>query len=37
MNHLETWFSLLGRTALRRGVSRSVATLRNAIQRFLDA
>ncbi|MGH7667059.1 MAG: transposase, partial [Candidatus Dormibacteria bacterium] len=37
MNQVETWFSLLERKAIRRGVFHSVAALRNAIQRFLDA
>lgn len=37
MNQVETWFSLLERKAIRRGVFHSVAALRTAIQRFLDA
>jgi transposase len=37
MNQVEIWFSLLHRRALRRGVFKSVAALRQAIQRFLDA
>ncbi len=37
MNQVETWFSLLERKAIRRGVFHSVAALRNAIPRFLDA
>jgi transposase len=37
MNQVETWFSLLERKAIRRGVFQSVAALRNAIQRFLAA
>jgi transposase len=36
MNQVETWFSILQRRAIRRGVFRSVAVLRAAIQRFLD-
>ncbi len=37
MNQVATWFSLLERKAIRRGVFHSVAALRTAIQRFLDA
>jgi len=37
MNQVETWFSLLHRRAIHRGVFKSVAALREAIQRFLDA
>jgi hypothetical protein len=37
MNQVVTWFSLLERKATRRGVFHSVAALRTAIQRFLDA
>jgi len=36
LNQVETWFSILSRRAIRRGVFRSVAALINAIQRFLD-
>ena len=36
MNQAETWFSILQRRALRRGVLRSVAVLRAANQRLLD-
>jgi transposase len=36
MNQVETWFSILQRRAIRRGVFRSVAVLNAAIQRFLD-
>jgi DDE superfamily endonuclease len=36
MNQVETWFSLLERRAIRRGVFRNIAVLRDAIQRFLD-
>ena len=34
---METWFSIVHRKALRRGVFRSVAQVKDAIQRFLDA
>lgn len=37
LNQVETWFSIVHRKALRRGVFRSVAQLKDAIQRFLDA
>ena len=37
MNQVETWFSLIERRAIRPGVFRSVATLRAAIERFLNA
>jgi transposase len=37
MNQVETWFSIVHRKAIRRGVFRSVAHLKDAIQRFLDA
>ena len=37
MNQVEIWFSLLHRRAIQRGVFKSVASLREAIQRFLDA
>jgi hypothetical protein len=33
----ETWFSIVHRKAIRRGVFRSVGHLKDAIQRFLDA
>jgi hypothetical protein len=36
MNQVETWFSLLERRAIRRGLFRNIAVLRDAIQRFLD-
>jgi hypothetical protein len=34
---VETWFSVVHRKAIRRGVFRTVAHLKDAIQRFLDA
>jgi transposase len=37
MNQVEIWFSILSRRAIERGVFRSVAALRDAITRFLDA
>jgi transposase len=37
LNQVETWFSIIHRKAIRRGVFRSVAHLKDAIQRFLDA
>ncbi|MGH7640619.1 MAG: IS630 family transposase [Candidatus Dormibacteria bacterium] len=37
MNQVECWFSILHRQAIRRGVFQSLAALRLAIQRFLDA
>ncbi len=37
MNQVETWFSIVHRKAVRRGVFRSVAHLKDAINRFLDA
>ncbi|TMD11284.1 MAG: hypothetical protein E6I27_15315 [Chloroflexi bacterium] len=37
MNQVEVWFSLLHRRAIHRGVFKSVRSLREAIQRFLDA
>lgn len=37
MNQVEIWFSLITRRAIRRAAFRSVAGLRAAIQRFLDA
>ena len=37
MNQVESWFSLLQRRAIRRGVFRSVGALRAAIERFLQA
>ena len=37
MNQVETWFSVLSRQAIRRGVFRSVGALTDAIQRFIDA
>ena len=37
VDQVETWFSLLERKAIRRGVFHSVANLRTVIQRFLDA
>ena len=36
MNQVETWFSLLQRRAIQRGVFSSVAALKQAIRRFLD-
>ncbi len=36
MNQVETWFSILHRQAIERGVFRSVRALRDAIRRFLD-
>ncbi len=37
MIQVETWFSIVHRKAVRRGVFRSVAHLKDAINRFLDA
>ena len=37
LNQVETWFSIVHRKAIRRGVFRSVPHLKDAIQRFLDA
>lgn len=37
MNQVETWFSILSRKAIRRGVFKSLGALIDAIQRFLDA
>lgn len=37
LNQVETWFSIVHRKAIHRGVFRSVAHLKDAIQRFLDA
>ncbi len=37
MNQVETWFSIIHRKAIRRGVFRSVRHLQDAIHRFLDA
>ena len=37
MNQVETWFSIVLRKAIRRGVLRSVAHLKDAIQCVLDA
>lgn len=36
MNQVETWFSIVHRTAIRRGVFRSVPHLKDAVQRFID-
>lgn len=36
LNQVETWFSILSRRAIRRGVFSSVAALIDVIQRFLD-
>jgi hypothetical protein len=36
MNQVETWFSIVHRKAIRRGVFRSVPHLKDAIQRFID-
>ena len=36
MNQVETWFSIINRMAIRRGVCKSLRA-RDAIQRFLDA
>jgi transposase len=36
LNQVETWFSILSRKAIRRGVFTSVKALIEAIQRFLD-
>ena len=36
MNQVEIWFYLLHRGAIQRGVFKSVAALRQAIQRFLE-
>lgn len=37
MNQVEIWFSLVTRRAIRRAAFRTVAALRAAIRRFLDA
>ena len=37
MNQVETWFSIVHRKAIRRGVFRSVPHLKDAIQRFIDS
>jgi hypothetical protein len=37
MNQVETWFSIISRKAIRRGVFKSLGALIDAIQRFLDA
>jgi transposase len=37
LNQVEPWFSLVHRKAIHRGVFRSVAHLKDAIQHFLDA
>jgi len=37
MNQVETWFSLLHRRALRRGVFRNLGSLVTAIHRFMEA
>ena len=37
MNRVETWFSVVHRKAVRRGVFRNVAHLKDAIERFLAA
>ena len=37
MNQVETWFSILYRKAIRRGVFRSVCSLKAAVHRFLEA
>jgi len=37
MNQVETWFSILHRQAIERGVFRSVRGLMDAIKRFLDS
>jgi transposase len=36
LNQVETWFSIISRRAIRRGVFRSAKSLIDAIQRFLD-
>jgi len=36
LNQVETWFSILSRRAIRRGVFRNLSTLIAAIQRFVD-
>jgi transposase len=36
MNQVETWFSIVHRKAIRRGVFRSVPHLKDAIERFID-
>lgn len=36
LNQVETWFSLIQRRAIQRGVFSSVAALKQAIRRFLD-
>jgi transposase len=37
MNQVETWFSILQRKTIRRGVFRSVGSLQSAVHRFIDA
>jgi transposase len=37
LNQVETWFSILSRRAIRRGVFTSLQALTDAIQHFLDA
>ena len=37
MNQVEMWFSILHRKAIRRGVFRSVGSLKAAVHRFLEA
>jgi transposase len=37
INQVETWFSIISRTAIRRGVFKSLGALIDAIQRLLDA
>jgi DDE superfamily endonuclease len=37
LNQVETWFSIVHRKAIRRGVLRSVPHLKDAIQRFIDS
>jgi hypothetical protein len=34
---VETWFSIVHRKAIRRGVLRSVSHVKDAIQRFIDS
>jgi hypothetical protein len=34
---VETWFSILQRKTIRRGVFRSVGSLQSAVHRFIDA
>jgi hypothetical protein len=37
VHQVETWFSILQRKTIRRGVFRSVGSLQSAVHRFIDA